>query len=168
MAGYRYKINEYVMCKGDVCKVADIKKMSFAGVGEKMYYIIEPIYEERSRTYVPVDLKDIKTAVRGVLSVDEINAIIRELKDSEPVWIDDVKERVSGFDKILQDGDRADILRMLGSLKARKTEVESEGKKLYAGDSRVLKTAEKIITEEFAFVLGLKKNEVESYIDSQI
>lgn len=168
MAEIKYKINEYVMCKGDVCRVADIKKMSFAGVGERVYYVVEPIYEERSRTYVPVDLKDLNAAVRGVISVDEINAIISGLKNSEPVWIEDVKERVSDFDKILQSGDRAEILRMLGSLKARKTEVESEGKKLYAGDSRILETAEKIITEEFAFVLGLKKNEVESYIDSRI
>lgn len=159
-----YKINEYVMCRYDVCKIIDIRDMSFAGIGERKYYIVAPLNEESSRIYIPADSDDIDSAMRRMLTIDEINEIIEQSRNLELAWIDESKERVSRFDKILQNGDTAEIIWLIKALKEQKKQVESEGKKLCAGDSRVLETARKIISEEFAFVLGLEKNEVEPYI----
>ncbi len=161
---FEHKIDDYVMCKDDVCKIVDIKKMEFSGIDERMYYLVEPVGEQRARIYVPVDMKDADATIRKVLSVDEVKSIIERSENLELSWVEDGKERVNRFDKILQNGDMAEILWMFNILKERRKELEDEGKKLYVGDTRIFETAEKMITEEFAFVLGIKKDEVESYI----
>lgn len=164
MVELEYKINDFVMCKDDVCKIIDIKKMEFSGIDERKYYVVEPVGEQSARIYVPVDLKDGDAAIRKILSVNEVNSIIERSENIELTWVEDGKERVNHFDRILQNGDMAEILWMLNILKERRQELEAEGKKLYVGDTRIFETAEKMITEEFAFVLGIKKDEVESYI----
>ncbi|HZK20793.1 MAG TPA: CarD family transcriptional regulator [Oscillospiraceae bacterium] len=164
MIEFEHKIDDYVMCKDDVCKIVDIKKMEFSGIDERMYYLVEPVGEQRARIYVPVDMKDADATIRKVLSVDEVKSIIERSENLELSWVEDGKERVNRFDKILQNGDMAEILWMFNILKERRKELEDEGKKLYVGDTRIFETAEKMITEEFAFVLGIKKDEVESYI----
>lgn len=164
MIELEHKINDYVMCKDDVCKIIDIKKMEFTGIDERMYYVVEPVGEQCARIYVPVDMKDEDAAIRKILSVNEVNSIIERSENLELTWVEDGKERVNHFDKILQNGDMAEILWMFNILKERRQELENEGKKLYVGDTRIYDTAEKMITEEFAFVLGIQKDEVELYI----
>ncbi|MGI6744596.1 MAG: hypothetical protein BWY46_01536 [Firmicutes bacterium ADurb.Bin300] len=168
MAQPKHCKNQYVMCRDEVCKIAEIKKMNLAGAGNRTYYIVEPINEEGSRTYIPVDFDGIDSAMRVILSVDEINAIIEQSAQKELPWIKDAKERVSSFEQILQSADRAKILCLLKMLKAKKREVESEKKKLYMGDLRILERARKMITEEFSFVLGLEKSEVEPYVSVRL
>ncbi len=156
--------NKYVMCKDEVCKITEIKKMNLAKTGIRTYYVVESVNEEGSRTYIPVDYEGVDSAMRVILSVDEINSVIEQSAHTELPWLEDAKERVLCFEKILQSADRAKILCLLRMLKAKKKEVEGEKKKLYTGDLKIFERARKMITEEFSFVLGLKKNDVEPYI----
>ena len=41
---------------------------------------------------------------------------------------------------------------------------EARGKKLHIGDERILQEAEKMICDEFSYVLGISKEEVPDYI----
>ena len=43
-------------------------------------------------------------------------------------------------------------------------EIESQRKRHYAGDAKILAAVEKIITEEFSFVLGIDRSKVIPYI----
>ena len=76
----------------------------------------------------------------------------------------DIKEKASLFDKIINSENRAEILWMAKNLALHKRETESKKKKFHVADSRYLSIAEKIITEDFSFVLGIDKSEVISYI----
>ena len=53
---------------------------------------------------------------------------------------------------------------MAKNLALNKRETESKKKKFHVADSRYLSIVEKIITEDFSFVLGIDKSEVISYI----
>ena len=53
---------------------------------------------------------------------------------------------------------------MIRCLYMRKTQLQENGKKLSGGDESVFNSAEKLVSEEFAFSLGLLPEEVSKYI----
>jgi len=79
-------------------------------------------------------------------------------------WLEDGKTRSDLFEKILSDGDRKKILEMIKCIEEKKKELAEQAKKLRIADETALKTAEKIISEEFSFILGIPKENVGEYI----
>ncbi len=164
-----YKIGDYVAYRQEgICRISDIRKQDFGVNGETEYYILNPITSPETNLYVPVGIKDLKIKMRHLLTREEIEQIITQSEDSCEAWVDDSKARYEKFASKIEGGDRADILWVVKVLSLHRNEVNSEGKTFYATDKRLLETAEKMITEEFAFVLGIEKNQVIDYIIEQI
>ena len=105
---------------------------------------------------------------KKILSAEEIDRIIDESDSVGLEWIDDGKERALAFEEIINNGDRARILWVTKVLSLHKAKVEQERKKFYASDERLLDAAHKIILGEFAFSLGIKKENVIPYIKKRI
>lgn len=166
---YSHKVNDYVMYKKEgICKIIDIRSENFSGMGDKIYYVMQNVYDENSILYVPVDCKEIDKNMRHILSVEEINSIITASGETENYWIDDSKMRTLRFEQILNQGDRAEILWIVKTLSLYKLKLEEQKKKLYSSDMKIFTTAQKMITEEFAFALDIPKTEVTSYIIDRI
>ena len=53
---------------------------------------------------------------------------------------------------------------LIHTLYLNKRKRESDGKKMYVSDERIMKEAEKLIYEEFAAVLNIKPGQVVEYI----
>ncbi|MCI5536797.1 MAG: CarD family transcriptional regulator, partial [Clostridiales bacterium] len=61
-----------------------------------------------------------------------------------------------------------ELLLMIRCIYMRKLELDQVGKKLPAADTNTLKSAEKLVEEEFSHVLGIEREDVGTYIRSVI
>ena len=102
--------------------------------------------------------------MRPIMTRDEIEQIISESEKTELPWYDDSRTRRDFLSNVIASGDRAKILQVLKQLSLHKIKVEKENHKFYATDEALLTRAIKIITEDFAFALGLEKEQVLPYI----
>ncbi len=162
-------IGEHVVYRnGCVYRIADIRAENLCGDGEKMYYVMEPVFESKSVTYVPADSGDVSRLMRSVLSKEEIDDAIMGAEKGELEWPADAKIRAATFEKLITDGNAGGTLLIYKTLSEHKQRMESQKRKIYASDARVLDRAEKAVTEEFAFALGIEKNQVLSYIKSKV
>jgi len=147
-----------------ICKITRTVKQNFGGMGEKEYYELSPVYDAKSVIFVPTDSQALVSEMRHVLSREEIDAVICNSEHETLEWVEDTKERAQAFGEILSGGDRQRILWVIKVLSLYKKELEEKKRKLYATDAKILSAAEKTITEEFAFVLGIGRDEVLTYI----
>ena len=159
-----YNVNDTVLYgKQGVCVIKDIVRENFSGKPLDYYYL-KPAYNESTVIYVPVENKELVGKMKKVLSSDEINDLIKEVKNTEPIWYDNEKVRKEKFNDIIAKGDRREILQLINALYINKQEREAMGKKMYASDEKLMREAEKLIYEEFATVLNIKPDKVVDYI----
>lgn len=150
-----------------VCKITDIAEKDFNGVPVE-YYVLKPIYNDTSTIYVPVHNQSLTDKMHKVLSAEEIRALIQAMPYEESIWIDDEEERKRRYQEILVDGDRVELIRMIKALYLRQRKQQAKGRKLHMADDRFFKEAERMLYEEFALVLQMKKEEVLPFILEQL
>ncbi len=163
-----FKIDQHVTYrKNGVCRVVDIVEQNFVGQGKKEYYVLQSVYDGNMKVFVPTE-SELEKEMQSVLSVDEINKIIRESEEVEDMWVDDCKARAKVFEGIINGGEKQKMLWLIKKVTLYKAEVEGQKKKMKANDLKYLAMAENIISGEFAFVLGLPKSEVITYIKNYL
>lgn len=159
-----YNVNDSVLYgKQGVCKIKDIVTENFTGKPVK-YYTLEPAFNDNTVIYVPVENEELVAKMHKILSAEEIDVLIDEIRGSNVIWYDDEKERKIRYNEIITKGDRKEILMLINTLYLNKKKREAEGKKMYVSDERTMKEAEKLIYEEFAAVLNIKPGQVVEYI----
>ena len=84
--------------------------------------------------------------MRKIISKGYMTSLINDMTNMETLWIDDEKTRLI-FNKRYS---------------------KSISKKLNKADKEIIKEAERLLNEEFAVILNISPNEVNSYISSQI
>lgn len=161
-AGKRdYFVGDYVMYAGNgICRINDIRRERFRGLEERLYYVMSSVYDSGAKFYLPVGMEDIKKRIRPLLSEGEIWAIIDETEDIGSRWIENDDSRMAAFEQVLRGGEIAEILWLVKILNLHKIEMRESGRKFRSCDEKVLTHAERVITEEFAFVLGLRRESV--------
>ena len=91
-----------------------------------------------------------------------------ELLHSEQVrnypWIADEGQRKLRFKELINSGDRAQIMGMIGSLHRHREEQLAAGRKFHQSDENFLNDAQKLLNSEFALVFELDPGEVGSFI----
>lgn len=151
-----YKTGDYVTYKENgICQVAE---------ETEEHYILQPVYSHNMTVYVPKKSQLLLQCMCRVLTKAEIDRTIQETEASSYTWIEDSKARTEAFNHMLKSGDKTAILWLVKALSLHKIEVEQKKRSFYASDKRILTAAEKMITEEFAFVLGIEPEEVIPYI----
>ncbi len=168
-SGTVYSVGEYISCQGiGICQISDISEMDFGDYNPRKYYKLRPVYDVHSTSYLPVDSPEVSNKLRKLITKDEIDTVIDDAERVSMDWIENGKQRAERFNAILSDGDRVKALWLVKTLSMHKAEVESQNRKFYASDARILAAAEKLVCEEFAFVLGCDKNEVIPYIKAHL
>ncbi|MDO4518364.1 MAG: hypothetical protein Q4B78_04065, partial [Bacillota bacterium] len=94
----------------------------------------------------------------------DIEDILMGLSSEDVEWIDDRRERNEYFKSILHDGISSRLLNMIILIYERKRKLAKVSKKLPVADTNTLKHAEKLVEEEFGYVLQLDDEEVPKYI----
>ncbi len=151
-----------------ICRIAEIKAMSFAPGEEKMYYVLEPVYSQGSRTYVPTDSVELNACMRSLLDQKQIDDVIIQSQAQELEWVADTKQRAVYWNEVISTYDRAKILAVMLCLNEHKLKLEKSRKKMYASDLKMLSLTERMIKDEFAFVLKIQRDEVMDYINGHL
>ena len=166
---YAHKVGDHVMYMNNgVGKIVDIREEQFIAGMPRTYFVLSPLGDPRSEIYVPVDSDNLTANIFELLTEKEIKKAIKDSEKSTCEWIPDVKERSAEFSKIISTGNRAAILAVINTLNEYRRELESQKKKFYASDERLFNAANKFITEEFSFVLGIPHESVMQYITKNL
>ena len=163
-----YNVNEAVVYDTHgVCLVSSIEKRDFGG-GENEYYVLQSVRDNRSRFYVPISNTALAAKMRPVLSAEEIGELIKAMPDQELISVEDEKQRKDVCRSIISGGDRSKLIALIKSLYIRRQELSANNRKLRSFEERTLEEAENMLYDEFAYVLGIDRNEVVPYITSAI
>lgn len=148
-----------------VCKISEIMSMQ-VGNSTREYFVLKSVYEDKMTLYVPVDNDTVvKSHMRLIFTKDEVNEIIKSVSEGKSMeWIADDSKRKEYCNSTFKNGDRTELMRLIGMLYSRQKDMREQKKHFHIADERYLKEAEKLINEEFAYVLGIKRQEVHKYI----
>lgn len=163
-----HKINDMVLYGAEgVCRIADITVQNMRG-DDVEYYVLKPVGENNSTIFVPTGSEVLTARMRRVMSAEEIYALIQTIPEEKSEWIENENTRKLRYKEILSGGDRQELVRMIKAIYLHGQERKKLGKKLHLSDEKFLKDAEKLLYEEFAHVLNIKKDEVLPFIMAQI
>lgn len=161
-----YKKNDIVTYgQQGVCKITAITEKSFEGELHQ-YYELVPVYDIKSTFFVPVANSALTEKMHSILSADEINGLIKSMPSENPEWISDETLRKTNYKTVLGSGDRRAIMCTLKALHRHKSLLAESGKKMHICDEHFIKDAERVIYDEFAFVLDIDRSKVEEHIEA--
>lgn len=167
MHTYEFRRGEYVIYKTNgICEITEIRRENFDGNGIKDYYTLRSVFDRRTQVYVPC-ISSLAEKIRHVISREELDIIIAQSEQFPLLWIDDSKRRNIEYSSLIIEGDKIKMLSLFNLLNDKKSELESKKKQMYTADLRLLERVEKTVVEEIAFVLGITRDDVLSYVLSK-
>ncbi|MDR3279654.1 MAG: CarD family transcriptional regulator [Synergistaceae bacterium] len=155
-----YKENDTVMYSAHgICKIAEIVEKDM-GSSSMEYYVLKPIKNDGATIFVPVENKDLTAKMRRVMTKEEIWALLDEMPDKDTIWMDDEFVRRVHYRDIISSGDRGELMSLVKTLYLHKQSQKAMGKRMKSADEDILKDAEKMIHDEFSYVLDIRRDEV--------
>ena len=166
-----YQIGEVVSYGATgICTIEDIRmeSLSRAGTKKQNYYILRPAATPTCTTYVPVENETLTGKMRRVLTKGEIDGMIASAGGEKLEWIDDTRRRADAFSQIVAKGISADLLKLISCLYLEKKARNKGGRKFCATDEKLLSSAERMVSEEFAYALQIPQSKVSAYIAEKL
>lgn len=158
-----FNVNDTVVYGASgVCVISEVKEMEVHGFA-RAYYVLDPVDSAASRVFIPVENKNLTSKIKRIMSKDEAISMLND-KTSYAPWVEERRERAEKYSEIISGGDKREILSVMRMLYGAKLKAESEGKKQYIADKRIMNLAEKIIGEEFSYVMDMPKGNIAQYI----
>lgn len=143
-----------------LCKLEDIREMSFCrGQEKKTYYVLSPFNAVGSTFYVPAEAVG---KLRLPMERGEIDSLLTAARDTRIDWIENRQQRKDSFRSVLCEGITPKLIALIRCIYLKKQELGE--KKLSATDEGIFNEAEKLVSEEFGFSLGLEDGGVTEYI----
>lgn len=160
--------NDYIIYGSmSVCKIVDIVEEDNPYIGRKSYYVIQPVYSDKNTIIkIPIDSK--KIFMRHLLSKNEIMSIIESIPNLEITKIENDKERSVYYKSVIKNSLCDELTEIIKGISINEQEKLSIGKKLSKTEEDFKKAAEKLIDEEFATVLDIPVQDVQSFILNHI
>ncbi len=138
------------------------------GKEAREYFVLAPIFDARSTIYVPTDNENLIKNIRPILSKEEIDSLIKTAAQDAPKWIENDLERRDYCIEIIKRGDRQELMQLISMLYLHQRDLKQTKKHFHISDERFLREAERLINEEFSYVLGISRGEVPKYISDKI
>ena len=149
-----------------ICKVCAIEKRNMTGRMIE-YYILRHLYDDRNTYYIPVN-DDALKKLHPVCTKQEVNSLISHMNSEKTMWIENEIKRKEEYSRIIRDADKRELIRLIKTLYLRRSELIRCGRRMRAFDENLLKLAEDLLFDEFAYDLGIERNEVVDYIEKHI
>ncbi|MDE5771304.1 MAG: transcriptional regulator [Ruminococcus sp.] len=163
-----YNVNDAVVYASyGVCVISAIEERDFSGENIK-YYILRPVGDKKNTFYVPVSNSVLTGKMKSIYSRQEINRLISTMDNECCIWIDNDVKRKEEYRKIIDNGDRKELVRLIKTLYEKNIELNGQHKKLRSADEKFLRDAENILYEEFAYSLNIAREKVVDYIKQHI
>ena len=150
-----------------VCTIVDveIRRVDRKNVE---YFVLEPISQPGTRCYVPTQNQAAISKLRPILAREELEALFQVGAVQTDVWISDENKRKLKYRELISNCDRVALIGMIRMLLKHKQEQLDAGRKFHLCDENFLRDAQKLLSSECSFVLGIPKDEVSQYIMSRI
>ena len=146
-----------------LCKVLGITEKEFGETSFKYYELI-PVYDNKSALYVPVTNQSLVNKMHKILSSNDIKEVIKTIYNEDYIWIEDETERKEYYKKVIEIGDRYELVKAIKAVYYHSKKQEELKKKVHICDERFLKDAQKMLFDEIAYVLEIERNQVLEYI----
>lgn len=130
------------------------------------YYVLQPLEQPEARYYVPTQNQAAVSKMNPILTRQGVEELLRGKDVLAQTWIDDENQRKQYYKAVIGSGDRAALIGMVRLLYQHKKEQLATGHKFHLSDENFLRDAEKLLSGELSFVLGISRNEVGDYIRS--
>lgn len=150
-----------------VCKIRELTTMVFNGANNE-YYVLVPINESKTELTIPVNNPVVTSRLHPLLSKEKVEDIIKTIPDIKTYWIDNDNERKKEFTDTIKLGNREDTISIIKSIKKHQLSLIGKNRKLHSVDEQVMRDAEKLIFEEFSYVLDEPRNNLISKVDELI
>lgn len=163
-----FEIGEYIVYGNTgVCKVEEVKKMTEPGTkSDRLYYTLEPVYRKGCRLFTPVDNQKVK--MRPVLTMQEADELIGRIKEIDILWVKDEKSREQMYKDAIRTCNCEELVKIIKTLYLRKKARLAAGKKVTSSDAKYLHLAEESLYGELSVVMGIPKDEVETFIYNKV
>ena len=162
------KIGDVVLYRtAGLCLVSDIRTESFSGQAEE-YYILKPCADEKSVVYIPLNNTVLCEKMHTLLSREEILSLIDSFPFLEISWQENDKRRSEEFRAVIESGDRHRVAGVIKTIFKHRLELEEKGKKLRSSDEILFHQAQKLLFEEFSFVLDIPTEELPGFIEKRL
>ena len=165
-----HKIGEKILYGASgVMTIVDVREESFCDVSRSYYVLRSAVRHSDSLTYVPTDNEKLVTAMRPLLTEEEIKSLIRSAKDVAPIdWVPENRARSEYFKKIMESGDREKMIAMIIAIDENAKRREAEGKKNFLSDENAKQKAEKLLHTEISVVFGIPEENVPAFIENEL
>ena len=155
-----YGIHGVCLILGTELKSVDRKKVE--------YYVLEPMEQPGTRYYVPTQNQTAVAKLRPVLDAETLQALLRSDAVRKDSWIPDENQRKLHYRELINSGDRAALLGMVGTLHRHKQELVVQGRKFHLCDENFLRDTEKLLYAELSLVLGIEPAKVGEYVKTAL
>ncbi|MBQ7144333.1 MAG: CarD family transcriptional regulator [Oscillospiraceae bacterium] len=148
-----------------VCRVEEIKQVRPSGGVEKEYYVLRPLYQNRSCCIrIPADQD--KVYCRPIISGAEAQRLIRRIPQvpAEPYYNRNLNQLREHYRTCLENLSCESLISLTKSLYKKKEETEAQRKKFGTVDERFMREAEDLLYGEFAAALEIERDSVQNYI----
>ena len=164
-----YTVNDCVFYKTvGICRITAIRAERIGRGEAQPCYVLKPVYNPNTTLYIPMEQDDLVRMMRPILTKEEIVNLISYMPDAEAPWIENERDRGKDFYEKLQSCDAHEWIKIIKALYQQKGTRKQASKAMNSIDSRIMTAAEKLLHEEFAFVLGIEPSAVLPYILERI
>ena len=146
-----------------ICRVADITEQN-----NNKFYLLIPLSEAKTRLSLPIDNPITKLRVHSLLPKDSIIELLNEIPFMEPYWIDKDNDRKNHFSEVIKSGDRRETIKVIKSIRQHIEDIKDKGRKLHATDKSDIKDAEKLLIDEFSYVLDIDRQQMEIMLNTEL
>ena len=146
-----------------ICKINNIIEYN----GQKTY-VLSPLGETKTEMKLPVESPLTKLRLFPLMEKNDIVELINEIPFMEPYWIDRDNDRKTKFSDIIKSGDRRETLKVIKCIRKHIIDIKDKGRKLHQTDKNCMKDAEKLLIDEFSYVLNIERNQMEIMLNTEL
>lgn len=147
-----------------VCEIIDICEKALIKNQKKLYYVLNPFYQQNNTIYAPVEGKVLIRPIMTALEAEDLILKIPEIRDklkTADLTPDDCRAA-------LATGNCDSLVELTARIYAKKKFAQSQKKKLGFSDEKYMHLAENLLFGELAVALGIEIQDVEKYIAQKI
>lgn len=132
------------------------------------YYVLVPLNQPDARFFVPTQNQAAAAKMRPLLTKQAISDLFTPDAIDDDCWISDENQRKQYYRELIVSGDCARLIGMIRLLNRHREQQIECGRKFHMSDEAFLRDAEKLLSSEFAFVLGISQDEASNYIQDRL
>ena len=163
-----YEIGEFIVYGNEgVCEVENISEINIPGTNKtNNYYTLKPMHGNGT-VFIPVNTS---IFMRTIITPEEIQEIIKDIPliDDSEYNLKNARVLQEHYKKLLNTHNCIDTLTVMISLNNKKAELLKNSKKLGQIEEKFFRISKELIENEFSIVLGMSKEDVETYIKDNI